>query len=112
MELDLHLFSDLALPLARCLGCAGFHSRTVRERLCSRVVGRDEHWDRPYVQGTSQPRAVSKSSESVVQAALQELTCDYHSTSNIVTGCLPLQGLTCEKKTESILVKAANLYSE
>ena len=24
----------------------------------------------------------------------------------------PLQGLTCEKKTESILVKAADLYSK
>ena len=30
----------------------------------------------------------------------------------MVTGCLPLQGLTCEKKTESILVKAADLYSK
>ena len=30
----------------------------------------------------------------------------------MVTGCLPLQGLTCEKKTESILVKVANLYSK
>ena len=64
----------------------------VRERLHSRVVGRDEHWDRPYAQGTSQSRVVSESSESTAQAALQ--------------------GLTCEKKTESILVKAADLYSE
>ena len=64
----------------------------VRERLRSGVVRWDEHWDQPYVQGTGQSRAVSKSSESVAQAALQ--------------------GLTCEKKTESILVKAADLYSE
>ena len=48
----------------------------VRERLRSRVVRRDEHWDRPYVQGTSQPRAISESSESAAQAALQGLTCD------------------------------------
>ena len=34
-----------------------------------------------------------------------------HAHSGIVTGCLTLQGLTCEKKTESILVKEADLYS-
>ena len=67
-------------------------SSAVRGRLRSGVVGRDEHWDQPYVQGTGQPRAVSESSGSAAQAALQ--------------------GLTCEKKTESILVKAADLYSE
>ena len=49
---------------------------TVRERLCSGVVRMDEHWDQPYVQGTGQPQAVSESSESVAQAALQGLTCD------------------------------------
>ena len=65
---------------------------SVRERLCPRVVRRDDHWDWPYVQGTGQPSAVSESSQSVAQVALQ--------------------GLTCEKKTESILVKAADLYSK
>ena len=44
------------------------------------------------VQGTGQPQVVSESSESTAQAALQ--------------------GLTCEKKTKSILVKAADLYSK
>ena len=51
-----------------------------------------ECWDWPYIQGTSQPQVVSKSSESTAQAALQ--------------------GLTCEKKTKSILVKVADLYSK
>src|SRR5271156_5381701 len=37
---------------------------------------RVERWDRPYVQGTGQPRAVSESSGSTAQAALQGLTCD------------------------------------
>ena len=46
----------------------------------------------PMYKGPASLEAVSKSSESVAQVALQ--------------------GLTCEKKTESILVKAANLYSE
>ena len=65
---------------------------SVRGRPCSGVVGRDEHWDQPYVQGTGQPQAVSESSESTAQVALQ--------------------GLTGEKKTNSILVKAADLYSK
>ena len=49
-----------------------------------------ERWDQPYVQGTGQPCGVYKSSQSAAWAALQ--------------------GLTCEKKTKSILVKEANLY--
>ena len=32
-------------------------------------------------------------------------------TSSVVTGCLPLHGLTCEK-TKSILVKEADLYTD
>ena len=46
----------------------------------------------PMYRGPASLEAVSKSSESVAQVALQ--------------------GLTCEKKTESILVKVANLYSK
>ena len=45
----------------------------------------DEGRDQPYVQGTSQPCEVYKSSQSVAWVALQ--------------------GLTCEKKTKSILAK-------
>ena len=44
----------------------------------------------PMYRGPASLEAVSKSSESVAQVALQ--------------------GLTCEKKTESILVKVADLY--
>ena len=69
-----------------------FEPPSVRGRPHSGAVRGDEHWDRPYVQGTGQLQAVSESSESVAQAALQ--------------------GLTCEKKTKSILVKAADLYSK
>ena len=51
----------------------------------------DEHWDQPYMQGTGQPCVVCESSQLAAQVALQ--------------------GLTCEKKTNSILVKEADLYS-
>ena len=46
----------------------------------------------PTYRGPASLEAVSKSSESAAQVALQ--------------------GLTCEKKTESILVKVADLYSK
>ena len=46
----------------------------------------------PMYRGPASLEAVSESSESVAQVALQ--------------------GLTCEKKTESILVKVADLYSK
>ena len=64
---------------------------SVRGRPCSGAVGVSEHWDQPYMQGTGQSQGHSESSQSAVQAALQ--------------------GLTCEKKTKSILAKGANLYS-
>ena len=46
----------------------------------------------PTYRGPASLEVVSESSESAAQAALQ--------------------GLTCEKKTESILVKVADLYSK
>ena len=46
----------------------------------------------PTCRGLASLKVVSESSESAAQMALQ--------------------GLTCEKKTESILVKVANLYSK
>ena len=64
-------------------------SAAVSERPCFGVC-QDKHWDQPYVQGTGQPHVVCESSQSVAWAALQ--------------------GLTCEKKTKSILVKEADLY--
>ena len=92
MSLKCIYASSLGLPIG--IDAVGMRTRkgSVRGRPHSGAVGRDEHWDRPYVQGTGQPRAVSESSESMAQAALQ--------------------GLTCEKKTKSILVKAADLYSK
>ena len=75
-----------------CSGPRLKSSSSVRGRPHSGSVRISEHWDQPCVQGTGQSQGVSKSSRSVVQAALQ--------------------GLTCEKKTKSILVKEANLYSD
>ena len=89
---NLNVIDRKAPEIPKGLWKVSFVEGAVRERLRSGVVGRDEHWDRPYVQGTGQPQVVSESSESAAQAALQ--------------------GLTCEKKTESILVKAADLYSK
>ena len=61
------------------------------EALCLGQFGLSAGID-PTYRGPASLQAVSESSESVAQAALQ--------------------GLTCEKKTESILVKVADLYSK
>ena len=83
----LHFDKDTLSAEVVILLCDGL----VRGMPHSGAVRVSEHWDQPYMQGTGQSRGPSKSSGSAVQVALQ--------------------GLTCEKKTKSILVEGANLYS-